>query len=98
MSEGGDPTLERCKIRDGKQSGVAVKKAGCGTFIDCEIHGNASSGIDVIDRGVPTLLVVTLLVLIVLVVLVVDRVELEVELEVVVEEVVTTDEVVVTPV
>ena len=49
-----EPTFVRCKIHDGKASGVKIFENGLGTFTDCEIYANAFSGIEIKESGNPS--------------------------------------------
>ena len=54
ISTGGNPTVRRCKIHDGKSVGVFVYENGGGQLEDCDILGNAYSGIEIREGGNPT--------------------------------------------
>ena len=55
IKEGGNPTLRRNRIHDGKQSGVHVHENGQGTLEDNEIIANARRGRRDQEGGNPTL-------------------------------------------
>ena len=42
---GGNPIVQHCQIHDGKEGGVMVLKNGTGQIENCDIFGNAWSGI-----------------------------------------------------
>jgi len=48
------PVIRDCKIRDGKQVGVAVLEQGQGTIEKCVISGNAIAGVVIMTGGNPT--------------------------------------------
>ena len=52
--KGADPKVEKCVMKDCAGSGLFVYQEGLGTFNDCEIYGNAKSGIVVTTSGNPT--------------------------------------------
>lgn len=54
VREGANPRVKRCTIRDGGANGVWVWKKAWGTFEDCNVFGNALSGVVVSDGGNPT--------------------------------------------
>ena len=55
IATGGNPTLRRNRIHDGKSSGVYVLDGGLGTLEDNDITGNASAGVAINTGGNPTL-------------------------------------------
>lgn len=55
ISAGGNPIIRRCKIRDGKASGIAVWDGGEGLIEECEISGNSRAGVEIYGGGKPTL-------------------------------------------
>ena len=54
VKSGGDPTVQRNRIHDGKQGGVFVWEDGRGTFEDNDIFANELAGIEVKSGGDPT--------------------------------------------
>ena len=46
-----NPTIENCKIYDGKKSGIAIKDGAEGTISNCEIYNNEGPGIHVAEEG-----------------------------------------------
>ena len=55
IKTGGNPTLRRNRIHDGKQAGVLVHEKGRGTLEDNDIIGNALAGVAIRTGGNPTL-------------------------------------------
>ena len=55
IKTGGNPTLCRNNIHDGKQVGVFVQENGLGTLEDNEITANTLSGVEIKTGGNPTL-------------------------------------------
>jgi parallel beta-helix repeat protein len=55
IKTGGDPTLRRNQIHDGKQAGVYIYEDGRGTLEDNDISGNARAGVAIKTGGDPTL-------------------------------------------
>ena len=51
INAGADPIIRRCRIHDGRASGVLVYRQGQGTLEDCDIFANAFDGVAI--RGVP---------------------------------------------
>jgi parallel beta-helix repeat protein len=49
------PIIRRCKIHDGKQSGIYVFGNGQGTVEQCDIFGNAHSGVAISTGGNPVI-------------------------------------------
>jgi F-box protein 11 len=52
---GANPIIQLCVIHDGKQSGVFVYENGHGAIEDCNIFGNALSGIAIREGSNPTI-------------------------------------------
>ena len=50
-----NPVIQRCKIHDGKSAGVLVYENGRGTLEDCDIFGNAFSGLQIREGGDPVI-------------------------------------------
>ncbi len=50
------PRISRCKIHDGKQSGIFIYKGGQGIIENCNISGNRYSGIAIKDKGNPKII------------------------------------------
>ncbi|MBW4636327.1 MAG: right-handed parallel beta-helix repeat-containing protein [Iphinoe sp. HA4291-MV1] len=48
-----NPVIQRCKIHNGKASGVLVSENGQGTVEDCDIFSNAYSGVEIRKGGNP---------------------------------------------
>ncbi len=55
VRNGADPIVRKCRIHDGKQSGIVVFENGKGTFERCEIIANEGAGVAVGRGAVPTL-------------------------------------------
>ena len=55
ISEGGNPTVRDCQIRDGQGPGVWVQEQGQGTIGKCVITGNAYAGVQITTGGNPTM-------------------------------------------
>ena len=55
IKTGGDPTLRRNQIHDGKSGGVLVRDGGRGTLEDNDITGNTRAGVEIRAGGDPTL-------------------------------------------
>ena len=55
IREGGNPTLRRNRIHDGKQTGVFVHENGQGTLEENEILANAHCGVAISEGGNPVL-------------------------------------------
>jgi parallel beta-helix repeat protein len=49
------PRISRCKIHDGKGSGIFVYEKGQGIIEDCDIFANTNSGIAIKEEGNPTI-------------------------------------------
>ena len=54
------PRISRCKIHDGKQSGILIYKDGQGIIENCNISGNRCSGIAIKDKGNPKIISCTI--------------------------------------
>jgi parallel beta-helix repeat protein len=54
IASGGNPTLRRNRIHDGKRSGVCIYENGLGTLEDNDITGNGIAGIEVRTGAAPT--------------------------------------------
>ena len=54
MKTGGNPTLRRNTIHDGKHAGVLVYDGGLGTLEDNDIIANSVAGVVTSDGGNPT--------------------------------------------
>ena len=54
IKEGGNPTVRRNRIHDGKQSGIHVYENGQGVLEDNDIFANANAGIAIKQGGNPT--------------------------------------------
>ena len=54
IKEGGNPTVRRNRIHDGKQTGIFVYENGQGVLEDNDIVANALSGIEIKEDGNPT--------------------------------------------
>lgn len=54
------PRISRCKIHDGKQSGIFIYKDGQGIIENCNISGNRYSGIAIKDKGNPKIISCTI--------------------------------------
>jgi F-box protein 11 len=55
IDRGGNPTLRRNRIHDGKQDGVYVLENGEGIMEQNEISANTLSGVEITSGGNPTL-------------------------------------------
>ena len=55
VSDGANPNVNNCMIRDCKGCGIIVSEKGKGTFEKCSIYENENSGIQVYDEGDPTM-------------------------------------------
>ena len=49
------PTLRRCRIHDGADSGVYFFDGAAGALEDCEVYENANVGVAITDRASPSL-------------------------------------------
>src|SRR5439155_697120 len=52
---GGNPVIQRSRIRDGEMFGVMVDDHGSGTVVDCDISGNGVAGVQFLGAGSATI-------------------------------------------
>jgi parallel beta-helix repeat protein len=54
VSKGSDPRIRRCRVHDGRQSGILITGTSQGTYEDNEYFGNAFHGMSVLSSAYPT--------------------------------------------